>query len=647
MSIPGQMALCCQRIVVARGVLGIVLFGWILAGIGWGLEITDQRWGFDGRVVPERFAVLSVLVSNAGSTPFDGQLRLERVQGFDVVDAPMVESVYLAPGSSRWVQFHPWIDELGYSNWRIVWGEGVKERLVLNNPNSTRGRPALVVLESAGRVGGATAATNRFPEDLFPRHATACAGLGGVLLDHEPRWSEVQQRAFLDWIRLGGELHLTLDSAGRLPKLTGLLSALSGGDGTVPWGAGFVRQHDVPMSAFDSQTIRSRVLNTNRWLRDRAARVEGEGGVTEPIPETGVPFSDQELEVDGPLLRLLKGLTRAEHSWVLIHSLSILFLTLVFPGGWYLGQQRKGDYRMVFGVLIAMISLFSLIFFWVGRRGAGEASIVDTLFFAEQIEPGRFRLSGWSNVFVTQGGNYEFQQEGTGRMYSSGQSSEGLRGMIRNGAEASLVTDMPPFSSRSILSHMIAEGPKIEASVRKVEISSSSGLRYEFKSDRVMKRTEQMVPALARLELELRGKFRSTPPGRILVVFGGRVYEMSAGNKAAADGGMVLTVQSGGTPLPQFLKVSEDAFGNMNAFMSTGVENTPATAYRTGLDKAVQKGLGLRSSRDVFEFELPTDRVRLLIYDDPPPEFRFEGDQLPKQRGRCLYSLDVPLESRP
>jgi len=628
-----------------RVVIGLATAVLVLVRTCWGLEITDQRWGFDGRVIPERFTLLSVLVSNPGANPFDGELRLERVQGFDVVDAPMIETIYLAPGTSRWVQFHPWIDELGFTSWRMVWGDGARERLMLNNPNAVKGRPALVVLETAGRVGGASVATVRFPEDLFPRSATACGGLGGVLLDHEPRWSEVQQKAFLDWIRLGGEVHLAFDSAGRPPKLTGLLAPLSGENGTVRFGAGFVRQHDLPLSAFDSLTIRNRVMTGNQWTRERTVRAEGQGGDLEPLPESGMPFVDQDLEVDGLLMRLLKGLTRAEHSWVLIHALSLLFLTLVFPGAWYLGQQRKGDYRLVFGALCGMIGLFSLVFFWVGRRGAGEASMVDTLLHAELVEPGRYRVSGWSNVFVTQGGNYEFHHDGTGRMYSSGQSSEGMRGLIRNGAEAALVTDMPPFSSRTVLSQILAEGPAINAKLIDIATQSVPGTRYTFRSDRVMKRTEEMVPGLASLELEIRGNYQKTRPLRVLAIYGGRIYELSVAKSLNSDGTLIVKSQSGGESLPRFLKVSEEAFANLGVFSPPGQDLSPEMVYSQGLEKMLLKSLGMRTSRDALEFELPTDRLRLLIYEAMPAEFRFEGELLPQQRGRCLYSLDVPLES--
>ena len=196
---------CCLMACRGRFWISLIVWlsGWWVTTASWGLEITQQKWGFDGQVRSEQFNLLSVQVSNPGTIPFDGEIRLERIQGFDVVDAPIVETLYLTPGTSRWIQFYPWIDEVGFSTWRLVWGKGAKERGALSSPRGTRDRPALVVLEQSGQIARPNVGTGGFAEELFPRSVTGCAGLGGMILDHEPRWSEAQQQAFVDWIRLG------------------------------------------------------------------------------------------------------------------------------------------------------------------------------------------------------------------------------------------------------------------------------------------------------------------------------------------------------------------------------------------------------------------------------------------------------------
>jgi hypothetical protein len=644
-------ALGCPECVIARRrwlwiPLIVWLVGWAGTPSSWGLEIIQQKWGFEGQVRREQFNLLSVQLSNPGTTPFDGEIRLERIQGFDVVDAPMVETLYLAPGASRWVQFSPWIDEVGFTKWRLVWGKDAKAQGSIPSPRGTNDRPALVVLEQTGQIVRPNVATGGFAEELFPRSVTACAGLGGVILDHEPRWSEAQQRAFVDWIRLGGELHLTQGTAGRMPSLTGLLAVLDRRGGGEPLGAGRIQQHDLPLSAFDRETIRSRILQTSRGRLDSSNQSVAE---PEPVPEGGgTLFSNQNLEVDDPLLRSLKQLTRAQHSWVLIHALSLIFLTLVFPGGWWLGQWRRGDYRLMFGTLLLTIGLFSLIFLWVGRRGAGEATLVDSLMLAERIEAGRYRVSGWSNVFVTSGGDYELRHLGSGRMYSSGQSSESMRGIIRSGAEAALITDMPAFSSRTLLSRMELTAPDMDVRIRKVRIGSAQATRYEFKSDRSFIKRTEAGSTLEDLELQLVTAVPTMKPLSAWAVFDQQLYVLSVAGPAEEGGGFIARRQQSAQSLSQFFRVEEGLVGGLGNFgnYGYGMELDRKMVYLEGMQKLMQRALDLQTSRDVLEFRSPADRIRVFLETELPREFWLQGEQLPSQQGRCLFSVELLVESQ-
>jgi hypothetical protein len=623
--------------------------GWWGGNTGWGLEIAEQKWGFDGQVRKQQFNLLSVLLSNPGTTAFDGEVRLERIQGFDVVDAPMVETLYIAPGVSRWVQFYPWIDEVGFQSWRVVWGKEAGQRSNVSSPRGTRDNPALVVLEQSGQIARPNVATVGFAEELFPRSITGCAGLRGVILDHEPRWSEAQQQAFVDWIRLGGELHLVQGAAGRVPTLTGVLAVLNQKSGKEPLGAGQILRHEVPLAAFDRETIRSRILSGNKWKRERGRSREEGGETPEPVPDSGNLFSDQNLEFDEPVLRNLKQLTRAEHSWVLIHLLSLVFLALVFPGAWWLGQWRRGDYRMVFGTLLATIGLFSLTFLWVGRRGAGEATIVDSLLLAERIEAGRYRVSGWTNVFVTTGGDYELRHQGSGRLYSSGQSTEGMRGMIRAGAEAALVADMPPFSSRTLLSRVEAVGPDMSARIQRLKIGSAQSTRYEFKSDRIVNKQTEMRPVLDDLELQLTTSDSGMKPLAAWVVFDQAMYVLSLSAPQEAGAGAIARRQQSGQSLPEFFRVEDGFMGGFTNFGAYGypVETDRKMVYLEGLPKLMQRALEFQTTRDVLESELPSDRIRVFVETEVPGQFWLQGERLPRQQGRCLFCFDVLLESNP
>ena len=91
------------------------------------LEIREKRWGFDGRVRVGRFNVLSFFVSNPDARNFDGQLVLENSNGLEKsTGAPVVQPVYLAPGTQRWVQFHVFVGQAG-GDWRLNWGKGTRD----------------------------------------------------------------------------------------------------------------------------------------------------------------------------------------------------------------------------------------------------------------------------------------------------------------------------------------------------------------------------------------------------------------------------------------------------------------------------------------------------------------------------------------
>src|SRR5205823_14118487 len=73
------------------------------------IEIKESVWGFDGQIVMQRFNVFSVLVDNPAANVYDGTIELRKVVAGKQVDATIVEPIYLAPYSSRWVQFYPYI----------------------------------------------------------------------------------------------------------------------------------------------------------------------------------------------------------------------------------------------------------------------------------------------------------------------------------------------------------------------------------------------------------------------------------------------------------------------------------------------------------------------------------------------------------
>src|SRR5687768_2667141 len=113
----------------------LILLVWLLtfAESNAALEIKEVRWGFDGRIVPERFNILSVLVDNTGRGPEEEILALEESRGMESrVGAPFIEPVYLTPGTTRWVQFYPLVS--AHAEWKLRWGRFREKRYDVEKP---------------------------------------------------------------------------------------------------------------------------------------------------------------------------------------------------------------------------------------------------------------------------------------------------------------------------------------------------------------------------------------------------------------------------------------------------------------------------------------------------------------------------------
>ena len=86
--------------------------------------------------------------------------------------------------------------------------------------------------------------------------------------------------------------------------------------------------------------------------------------------------------------------------------------------------------------------------------------------------------------------------------------------------------------------------------------------------------------------------------------------------------------------------------GTLPNFGSYGyaAEMDRRAVYTDGVRMMMQAALEFQTTRDVLEFELPTDRIRVFIETELPRQFWLQGERLPKQQGRCLFRLDIPLE---
>src|SRR6516165_7762828 len=188
------------------------------------VEIKETVWGFDGQIVMQRFNLLSVLVDNPTANAFDGTIELRKVVAGKQVDARIVEPLYLAPWSSRWVQFCPYIKS-DWDNWEVSWGKRSVDKFT--PPSARSGKPAAILLEDPDALAQSAGAIKRLSDSLFPPHLTATDCLAAVVIDHAPRWDTARQKTFMEWLRRGGRVYLLNTLDGKSPEFTGEMQPLN------------------------------------------------------------------------------------------------------------------------------------------------------------------------------------------------------------------------------------------------------------------------------------------------------------------------------------------------------------------------------------------------------------------------------------
>lgn len=629
------------------GLLSLAVASWLaLATPARGLEIREVRWGFDGSVVEGAFNPVSLLVVNDQSTPFDGVLALQRGHAALRVDAPLREPVYLGPNQSRWVQFFPFCSRVEDAlPWTVSWGDARKERFEL--PTAQRGQRGTVLLLPQGTLTQPPSGAKPLPDDLFPNRSTGCDSLQRVVLDHEPRWSEPQQRAFLEWLALGGELHLLHDSQGRWPRFSGPLQPLQGLADMQPFAAGRIIRHDRDVNSFDKGSwagaILGQVETVNPELTPDVAAMASNAVVTPGLE----PFTSDDWEQfdTDTMLDRMRDQTRTDHNWPLIHLLCLTYIGLIFPGGWLLSRWRPGDYRLLFGGLLGLVTLFSLLLLVVGRRGAGEVETIHSLLLARTLDKERVSVSGWSGAFVATSGTYPLSHAGQGGLYSTGQQIEGVDGFITTQPPARLEVTLPPFSSRSFV-HRV-NTPDELGRWQIVDLASGTASRDvprleqdPLKQLYVVDRPEQ-IPTLTRLTVRRIGGNQPSPK-EVLVVSDRWVYSL---------------VRQGGTDDEWSLATSPSkslwaAAREQGDFNMTGLSpwGPPAVSparesiFATVPRELLRQALRIPDSKTLLNFRLPEKRICLLAWFPLPTELKLAGDDFSSQYGGCLLIQDLWTE---
>ena len=612
------------------------------------VEVRQTVWGFDGQVVAYRFNLFSVLVDNPAANPFEGTIELRKRGGTgQQIDARLVEPVYLAPYSSRWVQFYPYIKS-GAGNWEVSWGSGAAEKM--EPPAVRMGKPAAILLDDPDAIPESAGSIRRLAENLFPPHSTATDCLAAVAVDHVPKWDPARQKSFLEWLRRGGRVYVLRNSDGKFPSFTGDLQVLNPDVPGRRVEAGFVHRLERARRQLDTSFVERVLVAGLDPAADPGADVPKLEAARPADPAAGnasalddYPFFNIKWDPEATLLSNLKAMSHPEHRWILIHFLALVYLGMVFPGCIAVGRRYNGDFRATFGFLLATVLFFSLAFLTVGRRGYNESTVMHAVAIARQSAGGTLDVTQWSNAFVVRGGDYSFTHEGTGRIYSSCQEFEMVRGEIRNGPDAHFLADMPPWSSRAFSHRAVVPAPPIEVAVEEWQTIQdqnppamtprSAAAAPVFRNDR----------ALLRLTLR-KGRNFPQVDNELYVLYGRKLYLLK-------DNAGRLELGGEAGPLSSLLRVNDyDEFRSLIVDLNANSlrqpflqarQPTQADVFEAMFFPLLARSLDLADRREVEDFHLPHDRARLLIYAPLPPELFAKDARFEKQIGYVLYCLDL------
>ncbi|MDB4614565.1 hypothetical protein OAH18_02620 [bacterium] len=572
-----------------------------LTSTAFAVDVKDAEWGFDGRVITNEFNILTVMVNNPSDESVEGVLSLTRSTfGGATVGARIVEPISLGPYQDRMVQFFPYCNEA--DGWSLRWG---KEKYPVPQPRV--GDAETVLLVAADDMTTQGRGMRRFSDERFPALVSATAGLKTMVIGHVPRWEAPRRRAFMDWLRLGGVVHLLKNDDGEFPKFVDELAEMNGPLDVQPIESGVVFRHDFSTDKMSANAIKQMNSVRRKFL---FGDVDPDQELANAAAANGYEMTFY--DADNKLFAALKEMTRPDHNWGLIYLLSFVYIGLIFPGCFLLGR-RKVHYLVTYGAILGCVALFSLVFLFVGRRGYGEESAVHSVAIVQQIDSGGdWDVNQFSNVFATAGDTYKLEHQGTGRLYSSCSTSEAVNGEINNGRAGVFTVDIPPFSNRSFASRMKLRMPPLPVS------------KIAFEG----------MQKLNRFDLQAGAEFPEKPIA-MFVQYRDRFYRMQRE-------GDVLSARQQSLPLARFINIEE--MNGLGYGVNPWNESDDAEENLRGLWRPlVARHLGVLSEtqNNPTSLKLPQDRARLYVFTEGPDQLKLEGERFEKQKVLVLYAIDV------
>lgn len=597
------------------------------------VRVVDVIWGFDGRVSAGHFQPLSLLLDNLSGEVLEGKvfIRHPTTASREQRGAILEQPIYLGARSRRWVQFYPYVSVVP-DMWD-VYLETEAGRIAVQSLDP----PRLAADASRARLMGAATGENsrvaapealpavfldpprnqdRFPTavrhmpaEIFPPYSTATGGLYAVFLDHVPDWEEPRQQAFLSWLKSGGRLHLLLDSNGRELQFPGLLSVLNEPSPEFRLSSGRVIREDLQRQGLSEDRVKAVVLPKTE--RDALADVQ------QAFQVTGRGTEWQELLNDDDLFSRLRLVVEPRHAWSLIGLLSLVYVGALYPGIWRFSSSKHHSPLKTIGAVLGLSAVFSLLFLWLGRRGYGETQSVLTYMVASAEDDQHWDCLQFSQLFATDGGNFELTSEGQQSLMSAGTQLERSDGVIQSGNSASLKTRLAPYSTEAIRVQRRLQLPDWKAGVVTREITGGS---------------------LARLQLRLGPDFPFEDNPVCLAVVGRTICELRLNRATGA-----AELAGSGTSIDSWLARQPDP-GLSMLWSIQDAEAEPVTEEQVLRSMLLRRCLATKHLF-VGDVGVSEDSVLLLVHAKLPEAFRLKWNPEVPEDGEVLYMKLLPVGS--
>lgn len=603
----------------------------LLPGSVFAIDIEEVVWGFNNQQTSGKCIPLSILLRNNTPEAFDEPVQLNRLQyGGSKTGAPLMRKVFVAPFSSQWVQFYPYIIESYQEDWSLNWGPrfiyGQKLTRAANNISSDSRLNAVrsrIILSRSDALVQKQGYFKQFPEELFPPSVTATDSLDEILIGHVPRWDAARKASFMDWLYQGGVVHLLPDDAtGENLSFTSSMVELNSPLDSFRIGEGLVIRHTLKMSQMSENVLIAAVNKIHDQEAENILHRKPEARQSKTVTSQ---YSAQRYgDINSRLMHQLTDLTHPDHNWPLIYLMSFLYLFMIFPGCFLFNKRQKNSrYRNSLLFILFTVVCFSTIFWSIGKRGYGEKTTINSLLIAQPLPGNYFDTTCWINSFVTNGGKYQFISNGEGSIFTTAQDTERINGIIANGIDGFFQADIPAFSSRPFMYRIKVPSTKPECHIVDYELNRDGNL------EDLMLEFQPGLPA---------------NHSRIQILFREKLYSIVQTKEKNRS--LFKLKQGGVIPVTTWRTKLNSDLGYGPRYAYGNQDKDANEVYSKLYESLVIKSLDLTTEEQVVNYRDHQARFKLFYYCDIPDEFKLKTDVQGDQQGRILFVYDFALPEK-